>query len=199
MRIPERADLTVSPYVYLDHPKRFHINPHRQRSRPFGTTYLCADCSLFLSDCTQILPGGAHIRAGYSYILPGDTLLCTGYPYIQTDSALLDNTIYFAVTLRQYTVQLSVNSHRHSGDKSYNSVCDQHADITVYCPLNNNHTGNKNLYVELHIVNHETATDNKNLHAVNHETATGNKNLHTDLHAVNHKIATDNKRIYAPV
>ena len=102
---------------------------------------------------------------------------------------LLFIVLSFAVTLRQYTVQLSVNSHHHSGDKSYNSVRDQHADITVYCPLNNNHTGNKNLHVELHVLNHETAT------TIDNKTATDNKNLH----AVNHKIATDNKRIYAPV
>jgi hypothetical protein len=108
MRISQRADITVSSYVYLNNPNRFHFDPHRQQSRSISTAYLRTSSSDVCSSGTFLFSGGSDVFAGGALFLTNRKEIYNAD--LRADSTYLlakdneHNHVRFTITLRQYTV-----------------------------------------------------------------------------------------------
>jgi hypothetical protein len=75
MWISQRADITVSSYVYLNNPIRFHIDPHRQQNRSIDTAYLCTGSSFLIAGSPDVFAGRSLLFSSGSEVFAGRSFL----------------------------------------------------------------------------------------------------------------------------
>jgi hypothetical protein len=121
MWISQRADITVSSYVYLNNPIRFHIDPHRQQNRSIDTAYLCTGSSFLIAGSPDVFAGrsllfssGSEVFAGRSFLFSsGSEVYFSGTFFFSGGSEVFASRSFFFTNRKEiYSADIQAKNNK---------------------------------------------------------------------------------------